>query len=203
MSKLRQIRDFDSLCVCPLVSRLLQTAFLTFLKALAASVSALRVAQSGLFSCLQRPGRRGDSHPQPSGVSRAGLRLLSEPGGLPPSRLVMTFPARARLSGTPYVCVNHRVTRVLDLSPPWRQRLLSARPNQVILGRGSGGRSLLGNKGIVGVRGRNAAAPASQAANPTLGRQWTFSEQEQRLEMTRQGCTVPAAGATASAPPPG
>lgn len=80
------------------------------------------------------------------------------------------LPPCPRLSATPYVCVDHRVTRVGDLSPAENQRLLSAGLTRWFLDEAA-------------VGGHFSAECETDADV------WA----ELRLEMTHQGCTIPAA----------
>lgn len=139
-----------------------------------------RVALPGLFSCLRRPLRRGGFTPAAVWVGRAGLRLLSEPSGLPPSHLRRNYIPSSALPA-PSTALRHFIR--LREAPLSRTPVIyphqrgSGRSlfwsTKVIFGRGSGGRSLLGKRGAVGVSGQQ--------------------QQHPRLEMTHQGCAIPAA----------
>lgn len=159
------------------------------------SPTSTRAAPPGLFSCLQRPRRRGDSHPQPSGSAGPGLRLLSEPSGLPPSHLNRNYIPSSAIpdpSAAPRHFIRLRESVASPTPEIYPHQRVTFWFNQVIFGRRE--------QWAVTSRQRKGSSECKKkygSADPTLRSQWTLfsgqQQQQRRLERTHQGCTIPAA----------
>lgn len=184
-----------------------------------APVSNLRAPRPGLFSCLQQPRQQGDSHPQPSGAAWPASADCAKPGGLPSSHINCNYIPSLLLSRSStalchFICLlepwHQCVTPPDDLSPPeCALTALCFALIRCILDQGTvGGHFSATFCFVLGLfcffyrhqerivwSEKEIRQHGSSAESDTLQPVdffFFFSGQE-RLEMTHQGCTIPAA----------
>lgn len=172
-----------------------------FPEAPAASVSDLRVAPSGLFSCLaERPGRPGGGIHTRSRLGSAGpdSAYCPNPAAFrpldPPALIVITFPARPFLP--PSAALRHFIRWVC-------RRFVSAgeaagrstpRFHQVILGPAVRWAVTSRQQVSEWKREREKRGSSSESNTPAAsGRDFFSPSRSRSLGMTRQGFTIPAA----------